>query len=156
MAKGILRHLSLKADDLRRELAYNPKTGKFTWLKVKYPRKRQAGSKSGRHWVIGFRGVEYKAHRLAFLLMTGKWPQHYVDHIDRNPLNNKWSNLRDVTHSVNCRNRKLQWNNTSGQAGVQKHNDRELWVVMLASKYVCCFKSKKKAVEMARRLRRDW
>lgn len=157
MARGILQRHPLNVKELRGELSYNKKTGEFRWLKVRYPRKHKAGSYDSRGYlVIGFKGFEYKASRLAFLLVTGKWPNHYVDHIDGNPSNNRWSNLRDVMHHVNCRNKKRQWNNTSGQAGVQKHNDRELWIVMLASKYIGCFKSKKKAIELARRLRRDW
>lgn len=44
--------------------------------------------------------------------------QLVVDHIDKNPRNNKESNLRIITHSLNHLNIYKQDNNTSGYAGV--------------------------------------
>jgi len=41
-----------------------------------------------------------------------------VDHIDKNPLNNRKSNLRIVNAQVNSTNRRMQKNNTSGVTGV--------------------------------------
>lgn len=34
----------------------------------------------------------------------GSWPKYTIDHIDRNKLNNRIENLRDVTQSVNNSN----------------------------------------------------
>ena len=41
-----------------------------------------------------------------------------VDHINGNPLDNRSSNLRDVTQFENCHNTKLSKANTSGFAGI--------------------------------------
>jgi hypothetical protein len=70
----------------------------------------------------------YRAHRLAFLYMEGYVPEHCVDHIDRNPSNNKWSNLREVSHQCNSRNRKVCVNSKSGITGVIWYKDRKKWV----------------------------
>lgn len=46
-----------------------------------------------------------------------------VDHIDRNPLNNKKSNLRIVDAQTNTINRDIQCNNKTGVAGVVQKKD---------------------------------
>ena len=50
-----------------------------------------------------------------------------VDHIDRNTLNNKKSNLRVVNNSLNQRNKSIQKNNTSGIPGVRYNPLIESW-----------------------------
>jgi len=45
-----------------------------------------------------------KAHRFAFLVMTGTWPRFTVDHINGVRTDNRWCNLRDVTIQENRRN----------------------------------------------------
>lgn len=51
-----------------------------------------------------------------------------IDHIDRNTLNNRKSNLRIVTNSINQKNRGLQSNNTSGISGVRYNDKIKSWV----------------------------
>ena len=42
-----------------------------------------------------------------------------IDHIDRNPFNNKIENLRLVDVRLNQRNKKMQSNNNTGHTGVK-------------------------------------
>ncbi len=49
-----------------------------------------------------------------------------IDHIDRQPLNNSESNLRDGTHG-NTRNAPRRRNNTSGAIGVSWHKSNKRW-----------------------------
>jgi hypothetical protein len=51
-------------------------------------------------------GKNYKAHRIIWLMVTGKLPLFEIDHIDGNPSNNAWDNLRDVPHRINQQNRR--------------------------------------------------
>jgi hypothetical protein len=51
----------------------------------------------------------------------------YIDHIDRNPLNNKKENLRNCTMQQNNMNLSLGKNNTSGVIGVCWHSQANKW-----------------------------
>jgi hypothetical protein len=54
-----------------------------------------------------------------------------IDHIDRNPLNNKKSNLRFATKSTNAMNVKIRKDNTSGIKGVSWNKKKERWEVYI-------------------------
>jgi hypothetical protein len=43
-------------------------------------------------------------HVFAFALLHGGWPDHMVDHVDRDKLNNRPDNLRPACHSTNGAN----------------------------------------------------
>lgn len=109
---------------LKKLLFFNPKTGIFTW------RVSQGSIRMGvvagyvhNRWgyrIIRVNNKKYRAARLAFLYMTGKFPEEEADHHDRVKDNDAWDNLRDVSHSINQRNRLIQSNNTSGVTGVRQ------------------------------------
>jgi hypothetical protein len=47
----------------------------------------------------------YMAHRLAWRIFTGEDPRGMtIDHVDRNPFNNKFENLRLADYSLQTRN----------------------------------------------------
>lgn len=54
---------------------------------------------------IGIGAREYRAHRIAWAIHYGEYPQGIVDHINHDGLNNHPDNLRVVTESENIRNR---------------------------------------------------
>lgn len=99
----------------------------------------------------------YKAHRLAFIYVTGEEPQGAVDHINHLRTDNAWSNLRDVTTSVNNRNRSMCTRNTSGYVGVSWCGRIKRWRAKYRaggkSVYVGCYTDRHeagKAVKEAR------
>lgn len=122
----------LTQERLKELLHYDPETGVFTWRVSRGT--RAAGSEAGcvtsnheqkkharRPYVRKDIRVErklYLAHRLAWLYMTGAWPPEQIDHIDGDALNNRFDNLRAVTHAQNHLNRPRNRNNTSGVIGV--------------------------------------
>ena len=113
---------------LKELLHYDPETGVFTW-NVDRPHTK-AGSEAGYVRPDGYRRLSIfnrhvRAHRLAFFYMTGKWPEHEVDHIDGNPQNNRWCNLRVVNRQTNLQNqRKPRVDNGSGFLGVSLHTQK--------------------------------
>lgn len=61
----------------------------------------------GKRRVSVFRS-KYLVSRVVWLWYYLKWPTNDIDHIDRDPTNNKVENLRDVTRSVNLLNRSVR------------------------------------------------
>lgn len=88
-------------ETLKNLIIYDPETGVFTWRSTG----RIAGNNKREGRVrIRINYISYKAHRLAFLYMIGRWPEDQVDHINRDPSDNRWSNLREATSSQNRMN----------------------------------------------------
>lgn len=121
----------LTFQDAARVLRYEPKTGLLYWKTG-----RQKGKVAGCNHtqpggicyvVITYRKKQYKAHRLAWLLHYGQWPNSVIDHIDHDGQNNRIENLRDVSNSTNTRNQRLAKNNTSGYTGVSYVKRSNTW-----------------------------
>ncbi len=118
-------------DSLKEILNYCPDSGEFRWKKrigFKAVVGQLAGSYSGGGYlylsVLGYRQL---AHRMAFAFQTGAWPEGVIDHIDGDPGNNKWSNLRDVPEGKNRFNLRRSKTNSSGTKGVSKCSTTGKW-----------------------------
>ncbi len=115
----------LTAGRLRELLHYDPETGVFTWRVRPVHSHRVgdiAGSDSGRRYrVIGVAGRIYKAHRLAWLYMTGSWPADQIDHINRDPSDNRFCNLREASPAQNQANS----NRATGRLKGTRRNHRK-------------------------------
>lgn len=113
----------------RKLLSYNPDTGIFIWMHCPF-RTDLIGKEAGRtntkgHLQITINGKTHLAHHLAWLFMTGNWPEKQVDHKDTNKKNNCWVNLREATHGQNRANSKSSA--VSGYKGVYKNRRGERW-----------------------------
>jgi hypothetical protein len=113
-------------------LHYDPETGDFRWLK-RMGQWVRAGDLAGgvnqthRYRNITINGINYTAHHLAWLYMTGNWCRSMIDHRDMNRANNSWSNLRRANRSTNNANRARQRNNSSGFKGVSLDRRTGRW-----------------------------
>jgi hypothetical protein len=119
--------MELEQEKLLELFNYDPDTGAFTRLKTVGPN-ALAGSTVGSKNTYGYlrviiSGKEYKLHRLAFLYMNGCFPKHQVDHINHDPSDNRWSNLRECTITQNQANTRMRKNNTSGYKGVSYNSE---------------------------------
>lgn len=97
---------------------YDPETGviirkfKGGQRKIVNAKRRKDGG------TIRIDGNDYKAHRVAWLIYYGEWPTLFIDHINRNPADNRICNLRQATDAENKRNVGRRSHNTSGYKGV--------------------------------------
>lgn len=127
----------LTADRLRELLHYDPETGAFTWLRQRGKGKIKPGTPAGgickRFGYVFIRADDglYRAHRLAWLYMTGAWPLESIDHIDRDKANNRWSNLRAATPAENGQNCRLRRDNKTGHTGVFWDEKRQLYLASI-------------------------
>jgi hypothetical protein len=114
----------LTAERLREVLYYNSDTGAFTFQisvgnKVKGSEANcKLDSKANTYTTIAIDKERYLAHRLAWLYQTGQWPSKFIDHIDGDKSNNRWSNLREASASENKCNIKARSDNQLGLKGV--------------------------------------
>jgi hypothetical protein len=141
----------LTQDYLKECLTYDPETGIFTWNERPVHHFKSQGFCD--HWNKRFANKDitgvsdqgyirmeinnrpYKAHRFAFLYMEGYLPEHGVDHIDRNRLNNKWINLREVGKKCNGQNCNLSKANKSGVTGVRWDKRLNRWISQIGINY---------------------
>jgi hypothetical protein len=100
-------------DEIRRSLSYDPDTGEIRWLRDVFNRKRASSELAGfckefrsgnQYRLITVGGKEHLAHRLAWFLHFGEWPSGSLDHINRDGLDNRISNLRLASRSQNGAN----------------------------------------------------
>jgi len=125
----------LTQERLKELLHYEPDTGLFTWLKSNNNRIK-IGNPAGSIYANGYLNIRidgkvYSAHRLSFLYIRGELPKLHVDHIDGNPSNNRWNNLRECSISENHQNRVANSNSTSKYIGVSWRLPTNKWMAQI-------------------------
>lgn len=122
-------------EKLRELFNYDQETGIVTWARRPSPYGAvKAGDRAGsvcinkrglhaRRITIGRAG--FQEHRIIWAIMTGEWPPEAmdIDHKDRCPLNNRFSNLRLATRSQNKSNSRVLTSSRSGLKGVACEDD---------------------------------
>lgn len=119
----------MNQDELKRFVHYDENTGVFTRIGfingygqfVNKTTEFTTVSNEG-YIIIRINNVAYKAHRLVHLYVDGVQltENDYIDHIDGNRSNNRYSNLRIVSRDENLKNKRLYRTNTTGYIGVSK------------------------------------
>jgi len=126
---------SLTQDQLKERLIYNRETGVFTRAKAvghngNWKEGLEVGyvSSSDGYIYISIQPYgKFSAHRLAWLYVTGEMPNDEIDHINHIKTDNRFKNLRSVSHKDNGRNTSKPSNNTSGVVGFSWRKDRGKW-----------------------------
>jgi len=118
-------------DEILAQFSYNPKTGHLS----KGNKIFSAVDSSNGYIYAHAQYKKYSVHRIAFRLMTGRWPA-IVDHINRNKTDNRWCNLREASASENSWNRSIPKTNKSKVAGVCWDKNNKRWKVSMSRKHL--------------------
>jgi HNH endonuclease/AP2 domain len=155
--------MNLSADQLRAQLSFDAECGLFRWRANKG--KHKAGDIAGcvnlpGYIVIRVSGVLYRAHRLAWLYVTGRWPLNGVDHINGIRSDNRFSNLREADQAQNLQNqRTARADNESERLGVSRDPRRDRWrariTIGLKQKWLGYFDSAEEAHAAYLRAKRE-
>lgn len=126
--------LEIDIDTLHRLFTYDPETGVILW---KERDRNLSGVEAGGICpTSGYRRIKINsslilAHRIAIAMVTGKWPEDQVDHINGVRADNRLANLRAVSRSENLVNKGRYRSNTSGVTGVSWHRQHRKWIASI-------------------------
>jgi len=112
----------LTIERLREAIRYEPDTGDIYRKEVKFKSRVNHGEpvrnkNNEGYYVIYVDEVKIRAHRAAWAVHYGEWPNGDVDHINRNRSDNRIENLRIATKAQNQMNSVK--NNQLGRKGVR-------------------------------------
>jgi hypothetical protein len=130
----------LTQEELKKHLTYDPDSGLFT--------KNNSGGGIAKGSICGTKNAKgyiyiqickklHRAHRLAWLYMTGEFPEKHVDHKNGIRDDNRWINLREANPQNNQHNSKLRITNTSGYKGVYWNKGVHMWQARCEINGVC-------------------
>ncbi len=121
-------------EELKDHFRYDPLTGVITRIKCKFP---DCLGRADLPWNRGYRRINfgrrsYFAHRIAWFLYYGDWPDCHIDRKDLDRSNNVISNLRLATPSESQCNRRKTGTLLKGvrvskvrfEAGITKNRKR--------------------------------
>lgn len=120
----------MNINELKLLFSYDPDTGAIYWIaKGKGMIKKKA---AGTLLHSGYLGIcigpkRWQAHRIAWALHYGKWPENQIDHINGIKTDNRICNLREATNSQNGKNLGLSKANKSGVKGVSFETYTQRW-----------------------------
>lgn len=124
----------LTASELRYWLSYDLESGLFRWVRSASNRApvgfTPTCTDSKGYVVIRVNNHMHRAHRLAWLYMTGEWPAEHIDHVNRVKNDNRWANLRLATLSENGANAVFP-KGVSGLKGVIWDKQKERWLARI-------------------------
>lgn len=153
---------------LRKLIRYDPETGDLIW-RARLPDERTSNHQAKRFTTVfagkpalncinrgGYKvgtvlNIRTSAHRVAWAIYHGVWPEGEIDHINHIRSDNRIKNLREVSSAQNARNRSLHRNNKSGFVGVFWIKKLQIWRVTIRYKnqikFLGHFKCKEDAIE---------
>lgn len=141
----------LTAKRLREVLIYDPQTGHFFWRQKRshFRAGDRAGTPKEGYTKIAIDGRQYRAARLAWLFVYGRFPDSPLDHINRNRADDRIANLREATQSQNNANASIRSDNASGYRGVYFCARTQRWAAKIQRDGRCSFLGRHPTPELA-------
>lgn len=130
--------MRVTASYIRELLVYDMIFGDFVWRfregvpawwNTKYAGKIAGSEDADGYWIIRIDRKTYKAHRLAWVYVTGEdlSEEIEIDHRNGCRKDNGFFNLRKADNTQNAVNAGLRHDNQSGFKGVSWHKHRRRW-----------------------------
>lgn len=145
--------------------SYNGQTGELCWKRR--PKEHFATHKGWATWNANNAGVRagnvrtnryrrillnrisYLEHRVIWKMLTGIESPETIDHIDGNPSNNAWGNLRAATQLEQKWNASTRSDNKSGHRGVHPVTGTNRWQARISvdgcCRHIGCFATAEEA-----------
>ena len=111
-------------EDLKHWFSYDEDTGLFTRRRDVANGAFKAGTVAGSkhkesgYVRINFMGKLRRAHRMAWLYVTGEDPKDQIDHVNRVRDDNRFENLREACGNMNMKNQTVSDTNATRERGV--------------------------------------
>jgi hypothetical protein len=144
--------------DIKQYLSYDPETGLMMWIKksnrackinTPFTKKDDKG-----YIRIKFKYKNYRVHQLGWFFVYGYWPEKELDHINGIRDDNRISNLREVTHRQNSRNRPEHRRGHDVGIKFIKESKKNPWMaysrVNKKQIYLGVYPTKQKAIEIVK------
>ena len=114
---------------LHEQFIYDPQTGFI--LSRTSRTSRRAGKRCDRHrsgyLCVYIDGQLHLAHRIAWIMHYGEPPIGFIDHKNRDKIDNRIENLRDCSHPENMWNAKVRSDSSTGIKGLSFDGRRQRW-----------------------------
>lgn len=120
-------------EEMKTKILYDPETGLFAWKTGNRKKPPLNAPHSGGYLFGEILGRKTYAHRAAWAMVFGVWPENEIDHINQDKTDNRICNLRSVGRQENAKNLSLDRRNKSGSSGVFKHSQYDAWVAQIRS-----------------------
>jgi hypothetical protein len=113
------RNPRYSVEEIQRMFSYDPVSGIVRW-RIRPAYRVRIGDEAGHQHHTGYRlvGKYGSAHVIAWVIMSGEYPVHEVDHRNTVKNDNRWENLRLAPDGGNKMNVAVRADNTSGIKGV--------------------------------------
>ena len=122
--------MTITQERLKQIIRYDHEAGICYWILPPWNHSEKAGKEAGcpmpsshngkSYHAISIDGRKYKRARLAFLYMTGSFPDQCVDHINGDSMDDRWDTLRPASIVENAWNHKGRAKTSDLPMGVRR------------------------------------